>query len=370
MPSYGNCIKWTNRRIPAKETDCHMKILEINTEKTWRGGERQTLYTIKGLKEAGINVELLCLRGYPLFEKSKVLNIPIHGVKNQNEAIKFLSQNGKTFDIIHAQTAKGQSIAVLSKVFHKRPVIYTRRVDFVPKGNLSRFKYKLTDRVIAISNPIREILEKFGVNNTEVIPSIAERKDLNIERGETLKHELGLTKQKIVATIAALVPHKDPMTMVETIKELSGLRNDFVFLHFGDGHLNREVMKKLKQYNLEDVYKLMGFYENVEDFFSIFDVFVMGSHEEGLGSSVLDAFLYRVPVVSTDAGGLKEAVSGRGLLCPVKYPKCLAESINTIIENKVLREKFIIKAFNDVNEYYSMKRNIEEYIKIFNSLLK
>ncbi|HBI23961.1 MAG TPA: glycosyltransferase family 1 protein, partial [Nitrospiraceae bacterium] len=205
---------------------------------------------------------------------------------------------------------------------------------------------------------------------TEVIPSIAERKDLNIERGETLKHELGLTKQKIVATIAALVPHKDPMTMVETIKELSGLRNDFVFLHFGDGHLNREVMKKLKQYNLEDVYKLMGFYENVEDFFSIFDVFVMGSHEEGLGSSVLDAFLYRVPVVSTDAGGLKEAVSGRGLLCPVKYPKCLAESINTIIENKVLREKFIIKAFNDVNEYYSMKRNIEEYIKIFNSLLK
>src|SRR3989338_2922741 len=142
------------------------------------------------------------------------------------------------------------------------------------------------------------------------------------------------------------------MTMVETIKELSGLRNDFVFLHFGDGPLKKEVMEKLRNYNLEDNYKLMGFYEDVEDFFSIFDVFVMSSQEEGLGSSVLDAFFYMVPVVSTEAGGLKETVSNRGLLCPTKDSKCLAESINTIIENKVMREKFIIKAFNDVNENY------------------
>ena len=93
----------------------------------------------------------------------------------------------------------------------------------------------------------------------------------------------------------------------------------------------------------------------------------MSSQEEGLGSSVLDAFIYKVPVVSTDAGVLKETVEGRGLLCHVKDAKCLAYSINRMIEDKLLREKLVNKAYNDVKEHYSLKENIEQYVRIFHS---
>ena len=111
----------------------------------------------------------------------------------------------------------------------------------------------------------------------------------------------------------------------------------------------------------------MGYYETVEDFFSIFDVFVMSSEEEGLGSSVLDAFIYKVPVVSTNAGGLKETLSERGLLCPVKDAKCLANSINNILEDKVLCMQLVSKAYNDVKKEYSLQENIEKYVRIFKS---
>lgn len=291
-------------------------------------------------------------------------------MKGQVDGIKFLMKYGRSFDIIHAQTAKGQSIAVLTRLFHNRPVVYTRRVDFIPKGRLARLKYKLTNKVVAISTPIKEILEEFGVNNIEVIPSAVVELQLNRNRGADLIKDLSISGKIIIATISALVPHKDPLTMVETIKELSEMRSDFVFLHFGDGTLKKEVAEKITEYKLENIYRLMGFYDNVEDFFSIFDLFVMSSQEEGLGSSVLDAFIYKVPVVSTDAGGLKETVEGRGLLCHVKDSKGLAYSINRILEDKLLREKLVNKAYNDVKEHYSIKQNINKYVRIFNSFIQ
>lgn len=277
---------------------------------------------------------------------------------------------GRSFDIIHAQTAKGQSIAVITKLFHNRPIVYTRRVDFIPRGYLTHLKYNLTNKVIAISTPIKNILEEFGLNNIDVIPSSVVESDLNRNRGTNLIKELSISGKRIIATISALVPHKDPLTMVETIKELSEIRTDFVFLHFGDGTLKKKVTEKITEYKLENVYRLPGFYDNVEDFFSIFDLFVMSSQEEGLGSSVLDAFIYKVPVVSTDAGGLKETVDGRGLLCHVKDSKCLAYSMNRILEDKFLREKLVNKAYNDVKEHYSLEQNINKYVRIFNSFIQ
>jgi len=66
-----------------------MRVLQINTEKTWRGGERQTLYTLLGLVEAGVNAELLCLKGYPMENAAKKAGIKTHSVARQSEAISF-----------------------------------------------------------------------------------------------------------------------------------------------------------------------------------------------------------------------------------------------------------------------------------------
>ena len=44
-----------------------MHILQINTEKGWRGGERQTLLSMEGLRDAGVTVTLLCIKNRPLW---------------------------------------------------------------------------------------------------------------------------------------------------------------------------------------------------------------------------------------------------------------------------------------------------------------
>jgi glycosyltransferase involved in cell wall biosynthesis len=348
-----------------------MKILLLNTEKTWRGGERQTLYTLEGLKRKGFEVSLLCLKNYPLYFKTLNKGFHIYGVNNNLQALHFLIKKGKNFHILHCQTAKTQTIAVVSKPFHKRPVIYTRRVDFLPKGYMTRLKYLFTDRIVAISEEIKELLNRLNLRKEIiVIPSCVVEKELNKERAKRIKDYLNIREKKIIATVAALVPHKDPYTMVETIRRLFHIRKDFAFLHFGDGELKKEIETKISKYHLGEVYFLLGHHEDVEDYFSIFDVFVMSSSQEGLGSSVLDAFIYKVPVVATEAGGLKETVEGRGLLCKPKDAECLAIAIDRLLEDQILRKRLIDKAYEDVKKFYSLESMIDKYVETYRSLIK
>ena len=345
-----------------------MKILQVNTEKTWRGGERQTYYNIEGFLKQGHEVELLCRKDFPLHKKAKELDINIHPVSNGLQATIYLMKHARYVDIVHAQTASAQMYGMFSRVAHKTPVVYTRRVDFVPSGFFTKLKYNRTDKLVAISSAIKTILENFGQTNISVVPDIANPKELNKDRATKLIHFRGWHNKKIIASIAALVPHKDPLTMVQAIYHLSQMRDDFMFLHFGEGDLQEEVEKEIAHLNVSRWYHLMGHVDNVEDFFSIFDVFVMSSEEEGLGSSVLDAFQYKVPVVSTNAGGLQEVVEGNGLICDVKDAKALALSINEILNDADLKFAITENAFETVKKKYSLETITNQYIQIFEPL--
>ncbi len=346
-----------------------MHILEVNTEKTWRGGERQTWYTIKGFRDVAQKVDLLCLEGFPLEEKTKELNIPIHTIKSKAKAFAWLARNGSAYDIIHVQTANSQFHALLAKPFHGRPVVYTRRVDFVPKGFFTKMKYRMTDKLIAISTPIKEILEKIGVKNISVITDIVVTRPLNKDRAQFILSEKNIVAEKIIATTSALVQHKDPLTMAAAIYELSKKRKDFVFLHFGEGILKDVLEEKIKEYGIADHYKLMGFVDRVEDFFTVFDAFVMSSEEEGLGSSVLDAFMYKVPVVSTSAGGLKEIIGDAGLVSEIKDAKALAENLDRILSDDALRKLLVEKAYAITSTRNSLSKVTEEYLNVFKQTL-
>jgi glycosyltransferase involved in cell wall biosynthesis len=345
-----------------------MKILEINTEKTWRGGERQTYYNILGMQQLGLELELLCRKRFPLAEKANDLKIPVHQVKGAFDAILFLIKQGRRYDIIHTQTAKTQFYAVLTKWIHGCPVVYTRRVDFVPKGTLTLLKYRLTDKVIAISEAIKIILTNFKVKDIVIISDAVAPKTLHKKRIDQIVQNNQWTGKKIIATTAAFVQHKDPLTMVRAIGELYKLRQDFIFLHFGTGPLAPQVFHEINELKLSDCYRIMGFIDNVEDFFSIFDVFTMSSEEEGLGSSVLDAFIYKVPVATTNAGGLKEIMQERGLLSPVHDPVQLAKNINRLLDDVTLRTDLTEKAYAYVIRNHSVEKIARDYKELFENL--
>ncbi len=343
------------------------KILELNFEKTWRGGERQTLYNMIGFKESGYTVELICKKGFPLEKKAHELNFKTHSFSSTFSVYFYLVFKGKNYKFIHAQTSHILTYCVFSKWFHKTPIVFSRKLDFIPKGYLTQLKYKYTDYVTAVSQAIKTILENFDIKNVTVISDIALKQHLNKDRALHVLNQKNIpTQKKIIGTLAAFVDHKDPFTLVEAIKILSQLRNDFVFLHFGNGILQTVIQHKIKEYNLEEYYKIMGFYDNAEDFFSILNVFVMSSKEEGLGSSVLDAFLYEVPVASTTAGGLLDLVKdNRAESCDIQNPTQLANCINVLLNNPQKAKEHTINAKRYAEEFHSMQYITNQYLNLF-----
>ncbi len=347
-----------------------MKILEINTQRIWRGGEQQTYFITKGLFERGLEVYLLCLKDSPLYTKSVNSGLPVIGVNSDFDVVKYLMKTARVYDIIHCQTSKAQKFAIITKPIHKRPVIFTRRVGFPLKGLGTKIKYKYTDRIVAITDAGKEkILSFLPELNVDVIPDCIIEKSPNLSRIESLKNDLNIKDKKVIGTTTALTPVKDPLTLIEAIKALYKIRQDFVVLHFGDGKLFNQAKDKIKECGLENVYHLMGFCEDVEDFYHIFDVFVITSHIEVLCNSVLEAFMYKVPVVSTEGESLKDLVKDKGLLCPVKDYECLAQSIDRLLDDERLRFELVDRAYRFVMENFRYDLVISKYINIFTEVL-
>jgi len=344
-----------------------MKILQVNTEKTWRGGERQTLYLLKAFKQKGHSVALLTLKNSPLHINAMKNNIKVFAINSYLSALLKLFFLVKKFDIINAQTGKAHTQCFLIKIIINFKLIYTRRVDFIPRGRLTKYKYLKTDLVVSISKSISKILNKSEiVANSPVIYSSFVPKRLNNKRAENLLLKLKIPREKkIIGLISALEPHKDPQTAIKVCSELNKKSYDYIFLHFGDGSLFKDIKEEINLHGLQKKYLLMGHLDSVEDFFSIFDFFLMTSTEEGLGSSVLDAFYYKVPVVSTDAGGLKELVLNRGLLSEKGNALGLAKNIQKLRKDKKIREKNTSSAYEYCIQKHNITNAIKQYEKLF-----
>ncbi len=343
-----------------------MTILELNYEKSWRGGERQTLYNMQGFRDAQQSVELLCRKDFPLEAEAKKQGFKTYGFNSIFSVLFFLITKGKNYNVLHAQTSHILTYCVLTKPFHKATIIFSKRVDFVPKGFFTKLKYKYTDHVTVISTAIKTIFNTFGIPQVSVISDIAVKITLNKTRAEHILSEHHIsTEKKIIGTLAALVPHKDPLNMIEAIYLVSKQRNDFVFLHFGEGPLMQQIQQKIKDYNLSEVYKIMGFHQHGEDFFSVLDGFVMSSEEEGLGSSVLDAFLYDVPVASTNAGGLKDLLKDqRGEICDIHSPIELAKCIYAMLTHNEKTKVQVQNAKKYVAQFHSMEYITNQYLAL------
>lgn len=341
-----------------------MRILEINTEKSWRGGEKQTLLTAEGLMQKGHAITVVCKKKSALHQKVVSEHIPHVALKNNLDLFFYLLLHARNFDIIHTHTAKALTPCILAKVFFNTKVVFSRRHHKVPSSAFSKWKYSSADFITTVSQYIKTRLSNAEIKAPiEVIHDASILVLANQTRIQQEFHRFVTSGKKIVATVAAFEDEKDPHTLLHAIEKLSKLRNDFVFIHFGSGRLEQEIKQAIINKNMQSVYFCLGQTSAVEELYAMFDVFVMSSKNEGFGSSVIDAFLNKIPVVSTDAGGLKELVTGRGYLTEAGNAQQLFELLNTCLSNP--SAELVTKAYDFATNELSSSSIQSQYEQLF-----
>jgi L-malate glycosyltransferase len=110
-----------------------MRVLHLNNEKTWRGGERQTLLTAQEHRRRGGDDAIACRPGSPLETAARAEGIRAIGLSaSAPAALAKLIKLAGEFDLLHCHTGRAHSLAAAATLVRRKPLIVTRRVDFVP----------------------------------------------------------------------------------------------------------------------------------------------------------------------------------------------------------------------------------------------
>ena len=133
----------------------------------------------------------------------------------------------------------------------------------------------------------------------------------------------------VVGNVAALVPHKGQRYLVDAAHLVVQHVPDARFIILGEGELREHLEKQVHEHHLEKHVLLPGFRTDVLGCIKGFDLFVMSSVTEGLGTSLLDAMACGRPIVATRAGGIPEIVEDgvNGALVPPRDAASLAAAI-------------------------------------------
>ena len=177
---------------------------------------------------------------------------------------------------------------------------------------MSRWKYRQVDCFICASEAIRQMLVSDGVPAAR---TVTVHEGIDLERvasapAARLHEELFLPHQApVVGNVAALVPHKGQRHFVEAAALVVRKVPDARFVIAGEGELRPALERLIKERHLEKHVFLAGFRPDVLSLHKAFDIFVMSSVTEGLGTSLLDAMAAGKPIVGTTTGGIPRSWS-------------------------------------------------------------
>lgn len=359
-------------------------VLHIDSERYWRGGQQQAVYLHQELLRLGRKSYLLCPPQSKTEKFCRLNNIPVFTLKMRNEAdiIAALKISGivkkHNIAVIVAHTAQALSLAIPAvkrNTFCK--LIAIRRVDFhVGRNRLSRWKYStaLLDKIVAVSKAIKNILVSDGIVS-EKITVIYDGIDLNkFKKGpsaDDLKKKLDIPDNHIIiGTVAALVGHKDYPNFLNAAKSALEKNPNITFIAVGSGNEEKALKELHKQLNLGANFKFVGFQEDVGQFFRLFDIFVLSSKTEGLGSSLLDAMAMNLPVIGTNTGGIPELIENNknGLLVEKENPRALADAIIKLADNDELRKYFAEEGLKRVQNF-SVENIVKQYEMLFDEII-
>lgn len=354
--------------------------LHLDTARTWRGGQNQVLHTVLGLRALGHRTALVAhpqgelarrmADGLDLYRLAPAHEVDFAAAFRLARVLKDVRP-----DIVHAHDPHAVSFAALAlSLMGKGPkpaLVAARRVDFHLKRNaFSRWKYSLVDVMITSSDAIRDILVADGFPKERVI-TVHEGVDVDRVANQPsfdLHKALWLPAgAPVVGNVAALVPHKGQRYLIDAAAIVVRSRPDVQFLIFGEGELRKLLQYQIRHLGLERHVQLVGFRADVLACVRSFDVFVMSSITEGLGTSLLDAMALARPVVATEAGGIPEVVEPgvTGLLVPPEHAAPLAEAILTLLADPALGRRMGEAGLARVRERFTAERMADETLAAY-----
>jgi len=116
---------------------------------------------------------------------------------------------------------------------------------------------------------------------------------------------------------------------------------------------------------------LLGQRPDVPNLLQTADLYASSSWTEGLGTSILEALAVGLPIVASDAGGIKEMVihGKTGYLVPNRDPEALGNAIASNLENRTEALKMAEAGVQHINANFLPKHMVDGMIEVYEKVL-
>ena len=348
-----------------------MRLLQMCTAFRTGGIQRHVLGISAALRARGHHVALAGSPGNWLPDGSDeaFLALDLDGVSEQGGAVArrmfnalraaahlrpFLRRQG--IQLIHAHESAPALVAWIATIGMSTPTLVTYHGSEPERvAMFARIARLAARRVITPSQRCAVDLERAGVPSSklEVIglgieprPSVDE---VTVQRVRA--RLLGEDGRRLVVTVARLAHQKGIDVLVDVVRRVCAQRDDIRFVVVGDGPLREDARRWIAQAGVRRFLTLIGHSERPGEFLAAADLFLLTSRWEGLPITIVEAFQASLPVVATDAGGVRELVDDSvGNVVAIGDVDALAVQVLAICADDGLRMRLAANALQRARE--------------------
>jgi len=211
-----------------------------------------------------------------------------------------------------------------------------------------------------VSEDIFETAQQFKLDKSKVV-IIKPAVDFNFFFQKDIKE---CSKFRIVST-GSLIWIKGYEYALISIKKLIDQNIDCEYHIIGEGPERQRILYTIQDLGIEKCVFMHGNFcpERVRDQLQTSDVFLLSSLSEGISNAALEAMACGLPVVTSDCGGMREAITNgiEGFVVPLRDPWAAAEKLQLLAENTSLRKQLGINARNRIIKEFSLKTQIKKF---------
>ena len=287
-------------------------------------------------------------------------------------------------DVLHVHYAIPHAYAaymakkILNENGYKIPIVTTLHgTDITLVGNHPFYKPAVTfsinksDIVTCVSKSLMEdTREFFGIQrDIKVIPNFIDIDKYERKHNNCEKNVISEGDEKIILHISNFRPLKRIIDVIKIFEKInSEIRSKLIMV--GDGPEKKKAKDYLRKNNLKNRVIFLGKTNEVDEILCSSDLFLLPSEKESFGLAALEAMALKVPVISTNIGGLSELnINGNsGYTSDIGDIDSMASNAKKILSDKSLKKKYSSQAFENAKKY-DIKKIIPLYESVYQEAL-
>ncbi len=280
-------------------------------------------------------------------------------------------------DVIHAHNPVAAIAASVARLWAGRPrlPIVTTYHGVMPDriGTAARAMESVSAAVVGVGPTSTEALLRSGLRADKArtirnaVAAVASRSR------EDVRAEFGLADAELIVTVGRYAPEKNQALLLAAVAHLATRRPALRALLVGSGEpeFEEELAADLVRLGAQGVATITGERSDAVDITAAADVFCLSSDSEGLPLALLEALSLGTPVVSTDAGGVRDAIvdGETGLIVPVGDREALEAAIDRLLADPELRARLVRNGHELVDRTCSPAAMTDAYEHLYAEVL-